>query len=119
MAVGPDGTIYASGDSGGAKLFASTNHGKTWKMIGDFGKHGLGTVAVDPKHPQRIAVSTVNWSNVAPCKIFVTEDGGKNWVDVTGDLPDGSGASSIAFDPQGKYLYIARYAGSVYKMQIQ
>jgi len=62
-------------------------------------------------------VSTVSWNN-KPCKIFLSIDSGKNWQDITADLPDGAGASSIAFDPKGKYLYIARYAGSVYRLAL-
>ena len=29
--------MYVSGDSAGAKLFSSANHGYSWKKAGDFG----------------------------------------------------------------------------------
>lgn len=116
--VSSDGTIFAAGDSNGAKLFVSTNHGRSWKKMGDFGQgRALGTVAVDPQNPKRVAVSTVSWGNNAPCRIYLTEDGGIKWIDITGDLPDGAGASSMVFDPQGNSLYITRYAGSVYRLK--
>ena len=116
--ISSDGTIFAAGDSGGAKLYMSLDHGRTWKLSGDFGKgRALGSVAVDPLNPKRVAVSTVSWSSSAPCKISLSEDGGITWRDVTGDLPDGAGASSLTFDPQSKYLYITRYAGSVYRLK--
>jgi len=119
VAVASDGSMYAAGDSSGAKLFSSVDHGKTWKMTGDFGTgYALGTVTVDPNNPKRIAVSTVSWSGM-PGKIFLSIDSAKTWQDITADLPDGAGASSIVFDPKGQYLYIGRYAGSVYKMALQ
>lgn len=118
--VASDGTMYAAGDSLGPKLYVSTNHGRKWKLGGEFGPAGqaLGTVAVDPKNSKRVAVSTVQWDNGAPGKIYLSTNGGTSWTDITGDLPDGTGASSMAFDPKGNYLYITRYAGSVYKMKL-
>lgn len=118
--IAPDGTMYAAGDNNGPKLFVSIDHGRTWKLTGDFGGPGraLGTVTVDASNPRRIAISTADWGNGAPCAVHLSEDGGKSWVDITGDLPDGAGAASMAFDPQGKYLYITRYAGSVYRLEI-
>lgn len=117
--VASDGTIFAATDSGGPKLFVSSDHGKHWKLAGDFGKKGaLVTIAVDPADPKRVAVSSASWGNKAPGRLFFSEDGGKKWREITGDLPDGAGAASMAFDPQGKYLYITRYAGSVYRLEI-
>ena len=119
VAIASDGSMYAAGDSNGAKLFASGDHGQTWVMTGDFGKdRALGTVAVDPNDPQHVAVGTVSWGN-KPCNIFLSIDGAKTWQDITADLPDGAGAASIIFDPRGKYLYIARYAGSVYRLALK
>lgn len=117
--IAPDGTIYAAGDSDGAKLYKSSSHGRGWKLIGDFGKgRALAAVTVDPKDPKRIAVSTASWGNAAPCRIFLSENAGRSFQDITGDLPDGAGASSMTFDPEGNYLYITRYAGTVYRLKI-
>lgn len=117
--VARDGTIYAAGDSGGAKLYSSSDQGRSWKLSGDFGKdRALASVVVDPQNPKHIAVSTASWGNAAPCRIFFSRNAGKSWTDMTGDLPDGAGASSMTFDPEGKYLYITRYAGSVYRLKL-
>lgn len=117
--VAPDGTIYAAGDSGGAKLYSSSDHGRSWKLSGEFGNdRALASVIVDPQDPKNIAVSTASWGNAAPCRIFFSRNAGKSWQDITGDLPDGAGASSMTFDPEGKYLYITRYAGSVYRLKL-
>ncbi len=120
LTVGTDGTIYAVGDSNGPKLFASLDHGKTWGMMVGFGPAGkaLVAVAVDPSDPKRIVTGTTTWGGKAPNNIFMSTDGGKKWEDITGDLPDGAGASSFAFDPTGKYLYMSRYAGSVYRLAL-
>ncbi len=118
--VSSDGTIFAAGDSGGAKLYASSNHGKSWSLSGEFGQgRALASIAVDPSNPKRVAVATVSWSNEAPCKIFLSENGGKKWRDITGGLPDGAGASNMMFDPKSNSLYITRYAGSVYRLKFQ
>jgi photosystem II stability/assembly factor-like uncharacterized protein len=119
VAIGSDGSIYAAGDSSGAKLYVSRDSGVTWGLLGSFGTgRALGSVAVNPANPQQIAVSTVSWTNAAPCNIFLSQDRGKTWQDVTGVLPQGAGASTLTFDPVNKYLYIGRYAGSVYKLRL-
>lgn len=118
VAAGGDGVLYAAGSTGDAKLYASFDQGQNWKLIGNFGVGTLGTVVVDPQNPKRLAVSTVKWNGEAPSQIYISDDQGDKWQNVTGDLPYGSGASSITFDPGGKYLYIARYAGSVWRMAL-
>ncbi|MBL8014322.1 MAG: hypothetical protein JNN05_10790, partial [Candidatus Omnitrophica bacterium] len=118
LAISADGTIYVAGDSGGAKLFVSKDQGHSWKMAGDFGQgRALSSVAVDPANPQRVAVATTSWTNAAPNKIFVSQDGGMQFTDVTEGLPDGAGASNMTFDPKSNSLYITRYAGSVYRLK--
>jgi photosystem II stability/assembly factor-like uncharacterized protein len=120
IAVASDGTIFAAGDNGGAKLYVSADRGRNWILSGDFGKdRALASVAVDPKDPNRVAVSTVSWGNAAPCLVYFSTNGGKTWKDITGDLPDGAGASAMTFDPEGNTLYITRYAGSVYRLKFQ
>ena len=120
VAVAADGVIYAAGDSGGAKLFVSKDHGNSWRMVGDFGAgQALDAIAIDASNPRHMAVGTVIWASKAPGKIFMTKDGANTWEEITGDLPNGAGISSLAFDPQGQYLYAGRYAGSVYRLMDQ
>ena len=118
--ISPDGTMYAAGDSNGPKLYVSKDHGKTWQLTGDFKGQGraLVAVAVDPTNPKKIVTGTVNWDSTTPTKIFLSEDGGKKWEDITGNLPNGAGVSSFAFDTKNNYLYITRYADSVYKLKL-
>lgn len=118
LKVSSDGTIFVAGDSGGAKLFVSRDQGRTWKMAGDFGQgRALASVAVDPANPKRVAVATTSWTNAAPNKIFLSQDGGVKFTDITEGLPDGAGASNMTFDPKSNSLYITRYAGSAYRLK--
>ena len=76
-------------------------------------------MCVDPKDPRRVAVSTVYWDSRSGGKIYLSQDSGENWRDITGDLPNGTGAAAMAFDNSDTYLYIIRYVGSVYKLRMK
>jgi photosystem II stability/assembly factor-like uncharacterized protein len=65
-----------------------------------------------------MALSIIHWGGASGGKIYLTEDGGKSWEDITGDLPEGSGVAAMAFDLKNGSLYISQYAGSVYKTDI-
>jgi photosystem II stability/assembly factor-like uncharacterized protein len=75
-------------------------------------------ISIDPQNPSRIALSTVLWEAASGGRIYLTEDGGNSWEDITGDLPEGSGAAAMAFNLKDGFLYITRYAGSVYRTDI-
>jgi hypothetical protein len=121
LAIDPKGVIYAGGDSSGPTLYVSDAAETYFTMLKHF-SDGVGNavdgIAINPKNPKMIAVSTVNWNSNAPCVYYLTSDGGNNWTQINGNLPDGSGASVMTFDPQGQYLYIARYAGSVWRVSL-
>ena len=119
LTVGQNGTVYAAGDSGGPVIWASWNHGDSWKELRHFpGKGACDAVCIDPKDPSRVAVSTHLWDHWSGGKIWLSRDGGTHWTDITGDLPPGSGAAAMAFGKKTPFLYISRYAGSVYKRRI-
>ena len=119
LAIASDGTIFAAGDKSGAAIYRSTDHGQTWELLKTFSSSGAADgIAIDPANPNRIAVGTAQWAGEMPQKIFLSNDKGSTWQEITGDLPGGLGTSDIAFSPDGQYLYITRYAGSVYKIKI-
>lgn len=118
LAVDPAGKVYAATDSGGPALYASEDKGASWTLLKKF--DGIGAcegLAIDPANPKRLAVSALRWEDSAGGRIFLSEDGGKNWSEITGDLPNGGGAAAAAFSPDG-YLYIFRYGSSVYRTKL-
>jgi photosystem II stability/assembly factor-like uncharacterized protein len=118
LAIARDGALYAAGDQGGPVLYVSRDHGTHWKLLKRFqGQGACEAITLDPDHPERMAVSAVQWSSQAGGKIYLTDDSGMTWADISGDVPDGTGAAAMLFSPDG-VLYMSRYAGSVYKTRV-
>ncbi|MCB9772131.1 MAG: hypothetical protein H6754_06235 [Candidatus Omnitrophica bacterium] len=116
-----DGTLYAAAASKGPAVYVSKNQGDSWKKAGDFlpsDSAATDAIVTSPKEPNIVVVSTVHWGNAAPQKIYLSRNAGKSWEDISGDLPPGAGTAAVAFDSEGEYLYISRYAGSVYRIRI-
>lgn len=81
--VTPKGTVLA----GGNNLWASYDHGKTWKKLTDKKGYTAVGIAYDPENENRMWISLVTWGDNAVGSIQKTEDGGKTWQDITGDIP--------------------------------
>jgi photosystem II stability/assembly factor-like uncharacterized protein len=119
LRIAKNGVIYIAGDNRGPCLYASYNGGNSWKLMKRFPGQGTAEgIYVDPDNPNRIGLSSVQWGGHSGGKIYWSENGGASWEDISGDLPAGTGAAAIAFSKRSKALYIARYAGSVYKRDI-
>jgi photosystem II stability/assembly factor-like uncharacterized protein len=119
LAVNSDGWIYIAGDSEGPAIFISKDHGKDWSLLKSFPEEGSAeALFVNPYNPEEMGFSVVNWSGHVGGKIYWSRDKGQNWKDITGDLPAGSGAAAMAYNPKDSHLYIIRYAGSVYKTKL-
>jgi len=121
VAVDPNGLVYAGGSWSGPAVFVSDSTEKNYSLLKQF-SGGVGGavdgIAVNPKNPNMIAVSTVNWGNQSPCMYYLSTDKGKTWTAINGNLPAGTGSSLMDFDPKGQYLYITRYAGCVYRINL-
>ncbi len=120
IAIGNKGAIYAGGGKNGACLYSSQDHGKTWQFLRKFSDGGcVGALFVNPKNEKKITLSSLQWSDGEQSggRIYLSNDGGSTWADITGDLPNGPGAAKMAFNPMDSSLYITRPAGSVYKMK--
>ena len=117
-AFGSDGRAYAAGeDSQGPVLYFSEDSGRSWKLWKRFdGTGGAKGLCVLPDG--RVAVGVVRWHAKAPGGIYLGSRDGKVWEDVSGDLPEGDGPSALTYDEKTQTLYMARYAGSVYKMRM-
>lgn len=82
--VTPSGTVYA----GGQGLFRSRDRGKTWQRIAET-KDGAVVVGIafDPTDENRIWYSAVTWGESDRGGIFGSNDGGRTWKEITGDIP--------------------------------
>jgi photosystem II stability/assembly factor-like uncharacterized protein len=63
-----------------------------------------------------IAASVGAWFTISIQKVFLSRDGGLTWTDATGNLPDGPDISAMTFSNDGKYLFVGRPGGGVYRM---
>lgn len=120
VAIDSHGTIYALGDHNkGGAIYTSDDSGKTWTHLKAFPEgRAAEALAIDPNNPERLALSSVHWGGNGPGAIYFSQDKGRNWVDITGDLADGSGASSMTFDRRGEFLFANLYAGSIWKLNV-
>jgi hypothetical protein len=69
---------------------------------------GFSWIAADPKDPQRAILSVLSFGTG---HLWLTQDGGVNWTDISGDLPD-LPVNGVSFDPAWpSYVYAATDAG--------
>jgi photosystem II stability/assembly factor-like uncharacterized protein len=100
----------------GACLYRSTDHGKSWSLAKRFSDKGAVEALCPVSSPKTFLIlSVVFWNDIAGGRIYATEDGGKTWPDITGTLPNGTGAAAMAWDSKTDTLYEIPYAGSVHK----
>lgn len=85
LEVTNDGTVYA----GGNDLWQSKDHGTTWKKISNIPdrKGSVVGIAYDPANANRIWFSSATWDGSSNGGIWRSDDGGKTWVDILGDIP--------------------------------
>ncbi len=76
------GTLYA----GGANLWRSTDHGKTWTALTKLTGRSVVGIEVDPRDPRTMWISAVTWDNSSNGGVYKTTDGGVTWTDFTGTL---------------------------------
>ncbi len=119
VAFGSGGRAYAAGEdaSDTPTLWTSADHGKNWVNMKRFDGHG-SVEALCPLPDGRLAFGITRWSGEVPGHLYLASADGKDISSLDGDLPDGDGPAAIAYDPKSKTLYVARYAGSVYKTRL-
>ncbi|HCE46916.1 MAG TPA: hypothetical protein DET40_25495 [Lentisphaeria bacterium] len=106
------GKVYCAGKS----LWRSSDKGNTFEKIFDGSKDGWNgfSVAVDPAGENRIWISRGVAQHTAKGGISRTLDGGKNWEDITGDIPYIK-PRILNYNPKTGYLW-AGYVG-LYKIK--
>jgi len=101
-------TLYASA---GSHTFASTDRGVSWLQIDVQGLRDphFAALLVDPRDSQVLYAVRDRFDGG---HVFRTTDGGQNWSDVSGNLPN-LPANSVAFDADASpnILYVGTDAG--------
>ncbi|HBC88683.1 MAG TPA: hypothetical protein DCZ94_17205 [Lentisphaeria bacterium] len=100
--VTPKGTVLL----GGNNLWSSQDSGKTWKKLTEKTGFTVVGIAYDPQNENRMWISFVTWGENAVGSIQMTEDGGKTWKDITGDIPCNK-PLILRYNPETKELWAA------------
>ncbi len=108
----PQGEVVWAGTSDG-NIQVTTDAGKlgsaTWRNVtkAPLPNRFITDIGLDPNE-QRRAVATYSGFNAntptTPGKVFLTNDQGSTWTDISGDLPD-TPANSVAVDPNQANTY--------------
>jgi len=113
IAVAPSDprVIYSGTDDG--NVWVTFDGGQVWNDIGaSLPERWVTRVAVDPRDPLKayVTLSGFRWDSPLP-HVFKTLDGGSNWDDISGGLPEVP-VNDIVIDPQsGDYLYVGTDTG--------
>lgn len=120
LKITSDGIIYAGCEGpAGATLFSSKD-GNIWSIVNVFDKHpgaSVEAIALDPRNLKRLAVSVTKWSSEAPGSLWLSNDRGETWINITNDLPVGNGAAAMTFS--GDILWVNLMAGGVWKVNLK
>ncbi len=95
----------------GDGMYKSTDGGKTWKSIGLKDTHTISAIAVDPRNPEIVYVSSMGHVFVPdPDRgVFETTDGGATWRKIL-FVNDKTGAIDLVMDPSNpQVLYAAMW----------
>ncbi len=84
----------------GDGMYKSTDGGKTWTYAGLRDTHTISAIAIDPKNPDVVYVSSMGHVFVPdPTRgVYKTTDGGKTWTKVL-FVDDKTGAIDVVMDP--------------------
>jgi hypothetical protein len=78
----------------------------------------LTAVKFIPSEKKVWVTGASQWHGKAGGRVFLSEDAGSHWDEITGDLPESGGISAIAMDPERSLLYVSCAAGSVFKKKM-
>jgi photosystem II stability/assembly factor-like uncharacterized protein len=96
---------YVFGTTTG-QIVVSSDGGATWRA-GTFASRFITDVASDPADPRRFAYT---YSGFGTPKVYLTDDGGFNFRNITGNLPD-IPATAVVFTPQRDRLFVGTDLG--------
>ncbi len=103
------GTIYVFGfdANGSPHVLVTKNHGTTWvdSTAGLPSTISVADIAVDPRNSNVAYLVDNSPPGSAFGRVFVTNDGGQTWTDLTHGLPNVP-TWTIVVDPRTGYLYV-------------
>ena len=93
------------------ELFRTTDGGETWDDITRAWQQyeGIGDIEIDPNNPDRVWI--VTWQG----RVFVTENGGGSWTNISGTLPSITANNIIYQKGSDDGLYVAMDVGVFYR----
>jgi len=103
-------TIYASTfDS----LYSTSDGGINWQYIPiDIPQADISCIAVDPANPKKIFITISGY--IVGSKVFVSPDGGQNWYNYSGSLPNVPANCITYLKGSNEGLYIGTDIGVFY-----
>ncbi|HEY0699252.1 MAG TPA: glycosyl hydrolase [Micromonospora sp.] len=112
VATGPDGTLYAgTGEANpgggsvtyeGTGLYASTDGGRNWRLLGLRDSGAISAIVVDPADPARIYVAAAGslYNPGGERGVYRSTDGGASWQRIRAGANDFTGATELLIDPR-------------------
>ena len=110
----PD-NVYAARRTGG--IVKSSDGGTTWHRAnsGLTDKH-VNTLAIDPRDPRILYVSTGYPGTSTPATVFRSTDGARTWQPLSAGLP-AVGVNAFAIDPSGRTVFAATNGDGVIELR--
>ncbi|MBV1887934.1 MAG: T9SS type A sorting domain-containing protein [Urechidicola sp.] len=106
IAPSDNATLYASY---GDQLYKTTDGGTTdWTLLTGF-VGSINSIAVHPTDPQKVAIATTGDQ-----KVYVSVDGGLNWISYLYDLPNFSASALVWENNANDGLYLGMNYGVYY-----
>jgi photosystem II stability/assembly factor-like uncharacterized protein len=124
IVVAPNQTVYLGTENAGAPaLYVSRDKGATFSLLKRFDVVGttpgpIQAITLDPRNPNRIAVSSRKWGDNTGAQVYLTTDGGTTWSNISAGLPNTSGAAKMMFSQDGASLYLVMNAGSLFQIPL-
>lgn len=110
VAPSDSNTIYVSTGSGNIKR--TTNGGGAWTTVNLPISNTLTSIAIHPTNPQKIWATFSGYS--AGNKVYVSTNGGTNWTNISGTLPNIPANCIVYQNNSPERLYIGTDVGVYY-----
>ena len=103
------GSIYVTN---GISIYVTKNYGTNWvkRSIPGVNSSIISQIVVDPRNENIVYAVTAQGAGTGLGHVYESVNGGQNWVDITGTLPD-LPTWSIVIDPRTNSIYVGNDNG--------